>query len=319
MKNRLCFIDTLRGFSVLYIVGFWHLMNYTDAFPNYANFITMRITVSVLALFVFLSGYLMSNTKLDLEIKIIKVFYIKRFLRIYPLYVFSLFLFFLLHLSNKITLIKAGLLISMFYGPPPPTLWFITMIIVFYLLTPLLISAKNTSKLLFRGIVLMLLMMLLSYISPKSDPRLLIYFPAFISGIYMAKSDHLSKGFITKILVLLFGSVVLSVQVNEAPEVSYASIPLAIFSPLAIFYIFSSIKLPINSLVKHISYAGYVMYLIHRPIYELMLLVYYRFLTMYSFNMETLKVGYLIFICLPVIVVISYFVQKSYDKLILNL
>ncbi|PPC91140.1 MAG: hypothetical protein CTY34_05125 [Methylobacter sp.] len=316
MKNRLGFIDILRGASVLYIVGFWHLMNYTDAFPNYSNSITTRLTVTILALFVFLSGYLMGNNTLDFNIKSIRGFYIKRLIRIYPLYVFALLLFYYFRLAKGITLVKAGLLISMFYGPPPPTLWFITMIMVFYVLTPLLISAKNTPDLLLRGIFLVLLMVLASFLSPKSDPRVLIYFPAYFCGIYLAKLSNLSKAFIIPVFVCLLGSVVLSMQVHEAPEVSYASIPLAIFSPLCLFILFNSVNLTPNVFIKTISYAGYVMYLIHRPVYEFMLLIYNKLLLMHGFNMEILKAGYLIFICLPVIAVISFFVQKIYDVLI---
>ena len=42
-------IDLLRAACVLYIVGFWHLMTYTEAFPGYHNGVTTRLTVAVLA------------------------------------------------------------------------------------------------------------------------------------------------------------------------------------------------------------------------------------------------------------------------------
>lgn len=50
-------IDVLRGLSMLYIVGFWHLLEYTHAI-QYQNLITHRITWITLGIFFFISGYL---------------------------------------------------------------------------------------------------------------------------------------------------------------------------------------------------------------------------------------------------------------------
>jgi murein DD-endopeptidase MepM/ murein hydrolase activator NlpD len=41
MKRNLG-IDLLRGLSILYIVGFWHLLGYTNAIPNYNNIVIIR-------------------------------------------------------------------------------------------------------------------------------------------------------------------------------------------------------------------------------------------------------------------------------------
>jgi hypothetical protein len=37
MVNRNIGIDFLRGISIVYIVGSWHMLNYTKAIPNYNN------------------------------------------------------------------------------------------------------------------------------------------------------------------------------------------------------------------------------------------------------------------------------------------
>lgn len=90
--EKLPYIDLLRGLSALYIVGFWHLMNYTAQFRGYANELTHRTTVVVLGLFVFLSGHLLAQSRLAPGLAGLKRFLTRRLLRIYPLYLAALIL-----------------------------------------------------------------------------------------------------------------------------------------------------------------------------------------------------------------------------------
>ena len=51
-------INLIRALSIMYIIGFWHLFNYTDAFFSYKNVITIRLTYIVLGVFYSaISGY----------------------------------------------------------------------------------------------------------------------------------------------------------------------------------------------------------------------------------------------------------------------
>ena len=59
--KKLKSLDYLRSFSMLYIVGYWHLFNYTDAFPQYSNAVTYTMTLIVLGLFVLISGFLIGR------------------------------------------------------------------------------------------------------------------------------------------------------------------------------------------------------------------------------------------------------------------
>jgi fucose 4-O-acetylase-like acetyltransferase len=74
--NRNIGIDFLRGASVIYIVGFWHLLDYTKAIPVYRNFITQRITYIILGSFVFISGYFIRSNKMTINKEAIFSFYI---------------------------------------------------------------------------------------------------------------------------------------------------------------------------------------------------------------------------------------------------
>ncbi len=51
-------IDVMRAVSMLYIVGFWHLLDYTKVVTWHYNLVTYRLTVAALSLFVLISGFL---------------------------------------------------------------------------------------------------------------------------------------------------------------------------------------------------------------------------------------------------------------------
>lgn len=102
-------------------------------------------TKAILVLFVFLSGYCLGKNELVGQ-KSIKVFWKKRILRIYPLFVFSILLLFLVfkysgikYVSNIKQLVLSLLGITCIY-PPPSTLWFVIMLFDFYFLTPLILK-----------------------------------------------------------------------------------------------------------------------------------------------------------------------------------
>ena len=91
--NRNFGIDLLRCSSIFYIVGFWHLLSYTDAIHDYNNVVTFRITLIILGTFVFISGYLIGTKNIELKKQSLISFYFNRVLRIYPLFLLSIFIF----------------------------------------------------------------------------------------------------------------------------------------------------------------------------------------------------------------------------------
>jgi len=193
LKNRNIGIDFLRGLSMLYIVGFWHMFNYTKAFPEYNNFLTRRFTLIILGTFVFISGYFIGIKDITINKHNIVQFYKKRLLRIYPLYLIAIGLFTVFDLSDLITSIKAGLLISMLIKPSPLTLWFITMLMLFYVISPLLIHASKTIKpgsLMIYYLIFLMLLMSYSYFTKMLDLRLVVYFPSFALGVFVASKNR---------------------------------------------------------------------------------------------------------------------------------
>jgi len=139
-------IDFLRAFCVLYIVGYWHLVPYSTAFPGYANYYTEGLKEIVLGAFALSSGFLLAQRDIGLSPREVLSFYRRRLVRIYPLYLLAVLLFGLAGIASPAQVTEAALLISMFTPPALPTLWFITMIMFFYLAAPFLIHASENVK-----------------------------------------------------------------------------------------------------------------------------------------------------------------------------
>jgi hypothetical protein len=58
MSRRYTAIDLLRAGSIIYIVGYWHLLGYVESVHGYKNDLTYRLTVVVLGLFTLIAGVL---------------------------------------------------------------------------------------------------------------------------------------------------------------------------------------------------------------------------------------------------------------------
>lgn len=250
----------------------------------------------------------------------LKLFYVKRALRIYPLYFFSIILFWLLEISDSLTLIKATFLISVFFKPSPPTLWFITMIIVYYILAPFLID--ECKKLRIKRLIFYYALataVLLAYDSYTDflDDRILIYFPAFLLGIYTAENriKTFNKKIIFGFLFFGFWVFIISLHRNFSQHYYfYFFIKLTIASTVP-FYIFKFLKnytvssLKLKKIIIYLSYSSYAMYLFHRPGYLVLKKLYFPDTLFY-------ELIYLMFFCLPCIFIFSYSLQKVYDMII---
>lgn len=305
---RIVQIDAMRALCILYIVGYWHLFNYTSAFPGFYNAATVRLTVAVLGLFVLVSGYLAGQRGRE---EGAMAFYRARFLRIYPLYLLALALFGFFRIADWQTLTKAALLVSMFAGPPPPTLWFITMIMLFYLATPWLLAlqARKMGFFVWCGLAVLVLYGG-RHLGLAIDVRLAMYLPCYFLGLYLARQDFAS----IRLPFSLLGAgavlgLVVSLPAAGDMENSFLSLPWALAGAAVLFALcrrmLPGTRLP--PLVGIVSTASYAMYLLHRPLFMLFKKVY--------FPAEGLwQVLYLAGFALPLVIVLSWLVQHAYDR-----
>ena len=180
-------IDVMRAVSMLYIVGFWHLLDYTKVAGWHYNPVTYRLTVGALSLFVLISGFLTGRTDGGLARGEIWSFYKTRFWRIYLPFVVASGLFLAAGVSDTVTLIKGVTLVGMLLAPPPLTLWFVNMIVLFYLIAPMLIGLRgNEVAYIALCTAIVGAMILYQAATGRIDIRLILYFPCFAAGIFLA-------------------------------------------------------------------------------------------------------------------------------------
>ena len=295
---------------MLYIVGFWHLFDYTTAFPDWKNSFTHGLSLVVLGLFVVISGFLVglsvkkSTSILD--------FYKTRFVRIYLLYAFAVILFFLYGLNSGTTSLKSLFFISMVVGPPPLTLWFINMLVLFYLVTPLLFKLTENPMRYFSFIIStsMLIFIFLGIINTL-DKRVVLYFPCFCIGIYCSQHGLQDRNVSIRSALLLL-SLWLTFSYIGIDAWGF-NILMDIFLILSCSYLIFAIShyneniFKKFQIVSFISFSSFAMYLFHRPIYLTLQTLYFP-------ENEQLQVIYLLTACLPLMICISWGLQKLYDR-----
>ncbi len=308
-------IEYLRVFSILYIVGFWHLFNYTDAFPAYQNPLTSRITLIVLGLFVLISGFLIGASAKKRKGAL--DFYKKRVLRIYPLYAAAVLIFYFYGINDFESSVKALLLVSMYYGPAPWTLWFITMLMLLYLVTPILYRFIE-SPVQYWGLIcaIVFVSLLLRVTYGGVDMRVMLYLPCYAIGLYCSRYGFAGQLVNNRnALFVLVAGVIFSGITSEFYLLNQLKhIPMVVASSYLILSIsyFNETKFRSVKIIAFLGYSSYAIYLFHRPIFISLKSLYFP-------QNELLQALYLITVCLLAIFVFSWSVQKSYDKIVSNL
>ncbi len=308
--DKWVFIDYLKSITMLYIVGYWHLFDYTDAFPGYINPVSENITIAVLGLFTFISGFL--SGKSVVKAARIKDFYTKRLIRIYPLYFVAVILFFICRENDFITSVKSFLCVSMLYSPAPRTLWFITMIMLFYLAAPFLVKLSINSKKYFVAVVSTIIALVsLMVVFKTLDIRLILYLPCFCLALYCAAHDVENRflNFKSAIACLIAGLLLLFINTDVWTIEKLKQIPFILSLSYLIFAVSyrSQNWFPKIGLISFLSFSSYAMYLFHRPIYITLKQLYFP-------ASDLFQIMYL-FICLVVMVLLSWLIQRTNDKL----
>jgi len=149
--RRLLFLDTIKAFAILLVI-FVHIQSFlsTPVTMNYQFFEILKFIA--LACFTFVSGYSIESNNMNIGgVKEVSNFYKKRIVRIYPLYLVALFIFFLcfqvfglfnpIHYTLSqwiVNILCLQVLLSPAFIDPIFPLWFIGFIVMMYALYPLL-------------------------------------------------------------------------------------------------------------------------------------------------------------------------------------
>ncbi len=301
MQNRMLLPDIAKSLCVLYIVAFWHILDYVEPVAWKENFAS--ITNGVLATFTFFSGLFLGKK----ECSFID-FYKDRIRRFVPLLLVAVISFYFINFIG----IKNGLFIlcglSSFVPPYPPTLWYFGMMIVFYIVTPFLLYKLNiaTSRdkkiLIIKGLILELAFLTLHMYFP-TDIRLVLFFPYYLLGMVcpidiFSKQKALAKLFMVCIVLAFVGGQIDTFNIIK----TYSIFGLILF----VCKIIEPIVIKFNSSKVFIllSYSSMSAYLFHRPIYKLLVKVY---------DAEFVNIFQIVGM-ISILFIGSYFIQKAYDS-----
>ena len=320
-------IDLLRGGSMLYIVGFWHLLGYVDGIDGYKNAVTYRLTIAVLGLFTLMAGCLAGRREIRGGADLLR-YYRDRVVRILPPYALALVLFVPTGLLQWPDVGRGLLLLPAFDGQPLRTLWYVNVLVVGYLLAPLLLllrhrllaagAGRGWALALVAGFSLLALG-LLGRLCPGLDPRFSLYFPAFATGLLLSvplldpQRGAFSRSHRAVLLALAAAAVAFTFGVEGHDfETSLRSLPMAMIVPalvvLACTRRWHGLALP--GWLQAVSYASYFMYLFHRPILRLVT----ETAVGHSVPQPWPLLGILLALGMPLVVAISWWGQRLYDQ-----
>lgn len=314
MPQRHYSLDYIRALCILYLMGFWHLFEYTGI-PReiYNNDITRRLATIDLALFCLISGYLCGRKPIE-GMKGLKDYYVGRFWRLYPPFLLAGILFIVMNIDTLMPVVHGLALISMVTKVAPRTLWFIDMLVMFYAVAPVFLWARDKIWL-----CLLTLAGVLgaAYVYDQTthllDRRVMLFLPCFVTGILFAGRTPKLTWWLGAVLAVLWGlSAWLTALIPfEDLKDSLLQVPLGVVSAIALFLLIyrlaDALKPP--AVITTISYASYFMYLFHRPLYTVLA-------PLLKGLDVPLRTAALVGLILPLLIVIAYLLQKGYDRLV---
>lgn len=314
MIERNATIDVSRSLAVIFIVGIWHLTAYTDfvVAPWFFEFFKN----ASLGMFMFISSYLLSKSYNFSSVGDVMRFYLKRIVRVIPLFAVSLFSYWVAGFFDFSVIAYSLVGVSVFVPPMIDTLWFVSMIVTFYLLFPLFGGRGVGYQIGFLFCVLSCLYLFKVYDVLSVDRRLFYYFPCFAGGAILAPVS------ISAICSLrLFGGALLA----------FVSFSCCYYFGLADFvhrYVFRSaisftgafvilgiaFRLTrISSLMpvfNWVSYGSMATYLFHRQLFQLI----EDYIWWPGDGVG--RYIYLLLLCIPGIMAVGFCIQWSYDAFV---
>lgn len=306
--------DVVRVVCMTYIVAYFHLYGYVYLQGQPA--IDTAIAHACLGLFTFVSGYLLGKKYCFGHEGNVDVwtFYKKRMLRIVPLFLISSVALWLIGFNGAQATMNGLLCISPFVNPRPGTMYYIPIILWCYLVTPLL--SRHGLRWRVCGCVLLFgLLFIASLIFPSIDRRFVFnvffYFVGIVSASCFDWRFTFPHGTSIKVFSVLFLVCLLAVSSHYSLlNTNLRQMALGGIGVFVILFICEGIsKLGGRQFFNFVSYASMACYLFHRFFYWVAEAVW-------NPTDTTIKWLYMAGVVYPIIIVLSYGIQKLYDKLV---
>ena len=312
--------DVARVACMTYIVAFMHLYAYVypEGRDSYYIPACVAFVDACLGLFTFISGYLLGKKYLFGEQGSCSVwlFYKKRILRIMPLYFLSLLALWLIDFNEGRSTISGMLCISPFVWARPRTLWYIPVILCCYLITPL-VSRKGLAWRIYSSLCVLLLLIGSTFIFTSIDHRLLFNMFFYLVGIVTASyfdwtfnfryGGIIKNAIILSFLILLLGGLFTPLYAHSLYKEMVKCVgvfAILFLSERICSYVFGKIK-KFGQLFIYVSYASMACYMFHR-------FFYWVAENVWNPSDTTVKWLYMAGLVYPVMIVISYAIQKTY-------
>ena len=323
--------DVARATCMIYVI-FVHLYDYVYDVKVGTAIVDVPALATIvdacLGLFTFSSGYLLGSKYIFGNQSHVNVwdFYKKRILRIIPLFVLSAVVLWLIDINGTRQTLNGLLCISPFVTPRPKTLWYIPVILLCYAVTPII--SRDTLKDRIRNCLIVYTLLLgVNRFIPTTDIRLLFnvffYMVGVISSSCFDWKMNFRYGKLMKVLVILVFIVLVCIVNDNFHLKLYKRIVggVGVFAWLFLCeYVsdlfFSSVndmkdrwKTQVCCVISYISYASMACYMFHRLFFWMGEQVWNPSVTWINW----LYMGALVF---PVMIVLSYYIQRYYDLLI---
>jgi len=302
--GRLAFLDLLRVACVFYIVGLWHLQQYTRH-HIVGGASGAAATVVVLSIFTLASGYLTHRRGWPASGR---AYAVHRFVRLYPLFALAVVAYLALGIITARVAVLSLLLVSVLHGPAPLTLWYVVMLIDFEIVY-LAVGALRSSPYLWVVVAGLAVGIALLYgVVGGVDHRFLIYAPSFVAGILLARGDR-DRALLIGAAVLLPIGLLMSGRGGDA-EYSVMSVPFALSSGCLIFFGARACyrgRPRLDATLRWLAYISFCMYLVHRPVYVALRHLYVPASAAGQYLL-LLTVG------LALVIVLAWVVQSGYDR-----
>lgn len=309
--------DVARVVCMTYIVAFVHLYAYIHTEVISAVVIPSHavLTDSCLGLFTFCSGYLLGKKYLFDNLSDVWLFYKKRLFRIIPLFLIAAIALYLIGFNGGRATLNGVLCISPFITPRPMTLWYIPVIMICYAITPL-VSRKDFSWRIICSLVFFFFIVALKHFFPSIDKRLQFNLLFYLIGLVSAPFfdwKYKKVPYIKMLYVLIFISFLAILQVY-APHVlaSYRKFwgGVGVFAILFVCEWLSDIIFNKDNktahIIGHVSYASMACYMFHR-------LFFWAGEMIWNPSELWVKWLYMAGVAFPFMLILSYYIQKSYD------
>lgn len=324
--------DVVRVVCMTYLVVYFHLYGYVynDSQTSFVYAASTAVAHACLGLFTFVSGYLLGKKYCfgQQGHGDVLLFYRKRIWRVIPLFVVSSIALWLIGFNTAEATINGLLCISPFVRPEPMTLYYIPVILWCYLVTPL-VSRYGLRWRVCCSLFLFGLLLLARFMFPSIDNRFVFdvffYFVGVVSASYFDWRFCFSYGTAIKsLIVLLFMSLVVFFSIHKS-FMFYPSCQMLIGAAgvFVVFFICEAVSRLLFDgpkdngggfkplacrIVVFVSYASMACYMFHR-------FFYWAAETIWNPSDTTVKWLYMAGIVYPIILVLSYAIQKTYDRL----